>query len=156
VLGGHVDRVEVETAPAAHLDARREEVGGHGCALLAAQGEPGVRRAPGSRGVGVAVAVPKQVEPRARPELEQVERHPGRPRDRQEAGQEREAALDLVRLDGLLREEADDPVAVVLDRGPEVLPVARERVRRRAGELEIVDGAEELEREAPVAVRERE
>src|SRR5262249_6041894 len=62
------------------------------------------------------------------------------------------AALNLVGLHRLLADEAGEELALRLKRGAEVRPVAGQRVRLDAGELEVVDAAEQPERHVPAQV----
>src|SRR3954468_9149428 len=100
--------------------------------------------APGAVDVAVRVAVEDEVEPGARPQLEQVEPLPRPARKREERRQQREAATDLVRLDVLFGDEPRQPVALVdedvVRRRPRVDPV---------GEREKVQAAEESDRRIP-------
>ena len=103
--------------------------------------------APRARRVAVAVAIPEQVEPGRRPELEQVERpsvgH------RQKRRQERPRALHLVRLHLLLARPARQELGVLVERAADVVPrrLARRargsagRPSRRSGKSQFRSGA---------------
>jgi hypothetical protein len=57
--------------------------------------------------------------------------------------------LHLVRLDCLLLDEARQKVTLPDERPAEVLPVAGECVGLDSGQLEVVDAAEEPQRDVP-------
>jgi hypothetical protein len=67
----------------------------------------------------------------------------------EEGRQQRVAALNLVRLHRLLAHEARQELPPGLQRGTEVLPLARERVRLDPAELEVVHAAEEPQGRVP-------
>ena len=115
LLGRHVDGIQVDAAAPRDRDLPFEELGRRRQPVVAGELERAV--APRAGQVAVAVAVPQQVEPGRRAELEQVERPPVG--DGEERRQEAPRALDLVRLDVLLgrppREEPGLTVERVAD-----------------------------------------
>src|SRR5947207_4953179 len=103
--------------------------------------------APMAMFVEVGVTVPKEIEAAAAAELDAVERGcAGATRDLEEARQQPPAAPDLVRLDVLLREPFAQEDRLVPHESGRVVP------RAAAGEDEVVQAGEELERCAPLDV----
>src|SRR5215211_179331 len=137
---GDVERGEIDSSPPANPRPEREQPSRHNAPLLAGEDERGVVAAPAALPVAVAVAIPDEVEPRARPKLDQVEDLDARPsRELQEAREQQPAALDLVRLDALSSDEAAEPVAALLEHQHRVAPGVEPLAER-----EVVEAAEEL------------
>src|SRR6185312_6947692 len=112
-----------------------------------------LRRAPAPSAVGVRISVPEQVQAGGRPELDEVDRlGSALAGELEEGGQKRVAALHLVRLHRLLAHEAGEEPTLRLERRAEVRPVAGERIRLDARELEVVHAAEETQRQVPAQV----
>ena len=113
---------EVDAEPRADLDRRLEQRRRHPAALDRVEREARIRGAERALRVAVAVAVEDEVEAGARPELDQVEREPRRGGDGEERGDERDAALRLVRLHALLADEPRGARLVGRERRGEVVP----------------------------------
>ena len=69
-----VDGSEVDASPLPNLERSAKEIGRDAPSLSGAECEPCPRISEGSLGIAVPVAVEDEVEARARPELDQVER----------------------------------------------------------------------------------
>ena len=121
----HVDWIEVDPDPPPHARLERKQLGRHRTPLLAVELDERVGRPPRAGLVDVAMAIPEQVEARARAELDHVEGIRVRaPRDLEEARQEQPRAPHLVRLDrprGQLRQVG------MREGGVELVPAARGR-----------------------------
>src|SRR5215211_373219 len=108
LLVGHVDRRLVDAEPRPHVDRALEELCGRRREHDPVELELGIGWPPRPALVAVPVRVPVEVEPAARAELDQVD---GLTADGpEECGEERPAALHLVRLHRLLDDEPADPV----------------------------------------------
>ena len=97
--------------------------------------------------VRVAVAVDEEVEPRARPELEQLDGKPGLTRHGEEGGEQRDTALDLASsapASFCTRRRSASPCSTTAPAKSSQPPL--ERVRRGAREDETVDRPEEAKR----------
>src|SRR5437773_1876728 len=73
VFGRDVDRRAIDADPAADGEIQLQQTTRDGPPLLAVEAQDGVLAPPRSCLVAVPVAVPDEVEPRARPELDEVE-----------------------------------------------------------------------------------
>ena len=139
VLGRRVDRAQIDAASPRDRDVPPKQLGGRRHAIVTRELEHAL--APRARRVAVAVAIPQQIEPGGRAELEQVER--ASIGQRQEARQDAPRALHLVRLHALLRSPALQELRVLLERDADLVP------RGVTGEHEIVQTAEETQRKVP-------
>src|SRR5206468_1989688 len=93
-------------------------------------------RPPLARLVYVPVAVPDEIQPRARPELHEIQDPSARPlRNAQEARQEHPAALHLIRLHALLRHEPPQERGLGDERGLRLLGDRAERGGIAHGEV---------------------
>ena len=117
LVGRDVDRAEVDADPR-RSGAARAAPPEPGAAL--ALSSSGASRPPFAGLVDVAVPIPDEVETRARPELDQVERPSVR--HAEEGRQQRPGALHLVRLHALLGDERAQEPAVLGERRGHVLP----------------------------------
>src|SRR5215211_5920176 len=138
---GHVDRRTIDPGSPAHARMSREERRRNGTSFLAHERQRGRRLPPRARSILVRVAIPYQVEPGARAELDQVEDVRARAlRDTEEAGEQHPRALNLVRLDGLASDELPQEIPVPLER----------RVQRRprclSVEHEVMETGEDAQR----------
>ena len=126
---GHVERRQVAAAPLGDTH-RRVEVGRR-ATPLGRELERRGRRAPAVVAQPVAIAVPQQVQPGARADLEQPQRQAGVVRDPQEAAQQRRAAAYLIGLH-LRPQPRPDRGLVRVERGEQRAPGAL-RLERAAG-----------------------
>jgi hypothetical protein len=94
----------------------------------------------------VPIPVPDQVQPGARPELDELERPLA---EREERRQQRPAALHLVRLHTALGDEAPQPLALARERLAHVPPLPP---RDALLEHEVVQPAEQPHRQIPAVV----
>src|SRR5690606_31744893 len=105
----------------------------------------------------VAIAVPGEVQPRARAELAQAQRQPGLARDAQEAAEQRRTAAHLVGLDPPRDGRRTQRVAMLARGGVQRAPgalglvaparrgIVRGERRRAAREREVVQRAEDAQ-----------
>ncbi len=145
VLLGDVDRrtVDPDSFPDARLEP--EQFRRDGPPLLALEAEHRVLSPPLPRLVAVRVPIPDEVEPGARPELDQVERLRARALGHaQQQGQQHPGALNFVRLHALRRDELPQERGVLLER---IVP------GRFAAEHEVVQPAEQPQRRVPRRLR---
>src|SRR5581483_7238241 len=137
------NRVEVEPDPAADLESAPEQFDGRAAAIVALEHEDVRAAPPRPRAVAVVVAVEREQEPRAGAELDEIDPWSV---ERQEPGQQPPGAPDLVRLHRLLADEALEQLALVGQRGIDVVPA------RPAAEHEVVQPAEQAQRQVPAKV----
>ena len=118
-IGGlrDVDWIQVYSTPASDLERRSEQLRGHLAPFVCDEGEACGWVTERALGIAVAVAVEDEIEPSARPELDEMERQPGLARNSQKGRHERDAALSLVRLHPLLRHEPAERRGVRFERG---------------------------------------
>jgi hypothetical protein len=146
VIRRHVDRPAVDADALSDLRRDPEEVAGRTAFGAARKLEPAGWIAPARVTVAIRVAIPEEIQAPARTELDQIEA--AAVGYGQERRQETPAALHLVRLYGLLGDEAREPLPVCLEDPAELRP----RVLHHPRKLEVVNAAEEAKRRFPLGL----
>jgi hypothetical protein len=145
-----VERREIDSSSPTDLRDELEEAVRNGASFLTRQNEGGVVPTPRAVLIAVAVAIPDKVQARTRAELEQIERLDAAPaRDLEETGKQQPAALHLVRLDAVLRDELPQPTRPLREHRSGIAPRIDSLAQR-----EVVEPAEKLERAVPARINE--
>jgi hypothetical protein len=131
------DRVEIEPDPALDAELAREQVGGRPAPVVPLEHEVVGTRAEASGPVAVVVAVEREQQPRAGAELDEID---ARSLEGQKRGQDPPRPPHLVRLHRLLADEPCQQLALVVERGVDVVPACP------AVEDEVVQPTEQPQR----------